>query len=74
MTALRIILIVIKLLLLFILLLVLSPFIALWLFVKYRVFRFNLIRHMKKYGVPKAAAKSMAREMKPGNLFRMLKR
>jgi len=73
MAVLRIIFIVLKLLLLLVLLLALSPVIALWFFCKYRVYRFNLKRHLKKSGVPKAAAKELAHEMSPGKIWRSFK-
>ena len=52
-----------------ILLVVLLPFVAVWAFVRYRIFRFSLISEMTKANMPVDYAKELAREMSIGKLF-----
>ena len=59
MTVIRYVKFVIKLLLFIILL----PFFLLWAYVRYRIFKFALIKAMKKANMPKNYAKKLAREM-----------
>ena len=65
MTAVHYIKSIIKLLLFIVLL----PFLLLWGCARYRVFRLSLIKALREAGVPKSAARELARDMKIRKLF-----
>lgn len=47
------------------------PVCLLWLFIKHRIYKAALIRSLRLSGMPKAAAKDLAGETGPRNLFRL---
>lgn len=59
-TAVHIIKFIVKLLLL----IILSPVIILWVFVKFRIYKLVLKRNLIKTGMPKGQAKSLAKSVK----------
>ena len=67
MTVIHFIKFIIKLLLFIVLL----PFFLVWVYVRCRIFRFSLIKAMKKANMPKDYAKELANEM---SMFKFLNR
>jgi len=65
MTVIHFVKFVIKLLLVIFLL----PFFLLWAYVRYRIFRFSLIKEMKKANMPKDYAIKLANEMSIKNFL-----
>ena len=65
MTVIHFIKFIIKLLLV----IVLVPFFLLWAYVRCRIFRFSLIKAMKKTSMPKDYAKELANEMSIKKFF-----
>ena len=53
----------IKFIIKLLLFIVLLPFFLLWIYLRYRIFRFALITAMKEANMPKDYAKELAREM-----------
>ncbi len=46
-------------------LLLFFPFIILWAYAKYMIYRFSLAKNLKRSGIPSKVAKKMSREMNP---------
>ena len=65
MTVIHFVKFVIKLLLVIILL----PFFLLWVYVRYRIFRFSLIKETRKTNMPKDYSKDLANEMSIKKMF-----
>jgi len=65
MTVIHFVKFIIKLLLVIVLL----PFFLLWVYVRYRIFRFSLIKAMKKTSMPKDYAKELANVMSIKNFL-----
>ena len=65
MTLIRFVKFIIKVLLL----IVLFPFFLLWAYIRYKIFRFALIKSLRNASMPKDYAKDLAKEMSITKLF-----